>query len=92
MRYIAIGDVHGQHRLLHQAIEDLDDGDTFFILLGDLNDSRLTGKAQDNASSLQCIYMAMNLMERGIGITLQSNHGTYLYRALLGGSLYHTPR
>ncbi len=86
-RYIAIGDVHGQHRLLHQAIEDLDDGNTFFILLGDLNDSRLRGAAQDDASSLQCIYTAMNLMDRGVGITLQSNHGVYLYRALLGGEL-----
>lgn len=86
-RYIAIGDVHGQHRLLHQAIQDLDDGGTFFILLGDLNDSRLKGQAQARASSLECIYEAMRLMERGIGITLQSNHGVYLYRALLGGEI-----
>jgi len=84
-RYIAIGDVHGQHRLLHQAISDLDDGNTFFILLGDLNDARLRGKAQDESSSLECIRTAMNLMERGVGVTLQSNHGVYLYRALLGG-------
>jgi hypothetical protein len=86
-RYIAIGDVHGQHRLLHQAIQDLDDGDTFFILLGDLNDSRLKGPAQDRASSLECIRIAMGLMSRGVGVTLQSNHGTYLYRALLGGEI-----
>jgi len=86
-RYIAVGDVHGQHRLLHQAIQDLDDGNTFFILLGDLNDSRLKGPAQDYASSLESIYEAMRLMDRGIGITLQSNHGVYLHRALLGGEM-----
>ena len=86
-RYIAVGDVHGQHRLLHQAVLDLDDGNTYFILLGDLNDSRLKGPAQDYASSLESIYEAMRLMDRGIGITLQSNHGVYLHRALLGGEM-----
>lgn len=86
-RYVAIGDVHGQHRLLHQAIEDLDDGNTFIILLGDLNDSRLKGPAQDRASSLECIHEAMRLMDRGVGVTLQSNHGVYLHRALLGGEV-----
>jgi hypothetical protein len=88
MRYISIGDVHGQHRALQQAIMELDDGNTFFILLGDLNDARLKNEvAQASSSSVQCLYLAMNLMSRGVGVTLQSNHGTYLYRALLGGEL-----
>lgn len=87
-RYVAIADVHGQHRLLHQAIEDLDDGDTFLILLGDLNDPRMKDEvAQRRSSSLDCIRQAMRLMDRGIGVTLQSNHGLYLYRALLGGEM-----
>lgn len=84
--YIAVGDVHGQHRLLLEAIQTLSNGDTYFILLGDLNDARMKGPAQAMSSSLKCIQIAMQLEKANKGITLQSNHGVYLYRVLLHGA------
>jgi len=71
-----IGDVHGEAEQFRSAIKEALAKNLFVVALGDLVD-----RGPDSVGALR---LGLELLDRGCGLFLRSNHDDKLRRALLG--------
>jgi Calcineurin-like phosphoesterase len=71
-----IGDVHGEAQAFRSAIDQARAKNLFVVALGDLVD-----RGPDSVGALR---LGLELLDRGTGLFLRSNHDDKLRRALLG--------
>ncbi|MGP0094205.1 MAG: metallophosphoesterase [Xanthobacteraceae bacterium] len=74
-----IGDVHGEAQAFRSAIEQARAKNLFVVALGDLVD-----RGPDSVGALR---LGLELLDRGTGLFLRSNHDDKLRRALLGNPI-----
>jgi hypothetical protein len=74
-----VGDVHGEAQAFRSAIDQARGKNLFVVALGDLVD-----RGPDSVGALR---LGLELLDRGTGLFLRSNHDDKLRRALLGNPI-----